>query len=179
MKRGDFWTLVLLGLALAWWALQQSSSPPPAPATNSDFDPATPEDLDNVTTGQPIDATWSVQTLAQAIATAEGFGIADAIPTRANNPGDLVGWGNYPTLGEGISAFPDVQTGWNALYTQLNKIANGTSTVYSVNMTIPQMASRWTATQKDAWTNNVITNLNDSGISCDASTTLAEIFANG
>jgi hypothetical protein len=93
---------------------------------------------------------------AQAISVAEGFGIAGAIPTTANNPGDLELGGNVIN---GVTVFGSVNDGWNALYNQLQLIVNGNSGVYNLNMTISDMAYSWTATEQDAWAENVSTEL--------------------
>ena len=64
------------------------------------------------------------QSLDEAIAKAEGFGQMGAIPTLANNPGDITAgsWatahgavGSYTALGgQQIAKFPDVATGYSA-----------------------------------------------------------------
>lgn len=107
-----------------------------------------------------------IKTFAGAIGVAEGFGIAHAIPTQAHNPGDLVlGDKGFGTLGaEQITIFQDDDTGRNALYHQLNLIVNGLSHVYTLDMSIRDMANKWTATQPDAWANNVAREL---GVSPD------------
>lgn len=98
-----------------------------------------------------------IKTFARAIGGAEGFGIPGAIPTQAHNPGDLVlGDLGYGTLGsEQITILQDDNVGWDKLYHQLNLIVNGHSHVYNLEMTIYEMAQKWTSTQPDAWANNV------------------------
>lgn len=95
--------------------------------------------------------------LARAIAVAEGFGVAGAIPTRAHNPGDLVcPWLHGPTLGaEGIHVFPDDAAGWAALEHQLDLIRDGASDVYRKEMTIQELANHWTRTEPEAWARNL------------------------
>lgn len=97
-----------------------------------------------------------IQKLAQAIAKAEGFGVPGTVPTLAHNPGDLVipGW-EGPLLGEGISVFETDDEGWFKLYHQLALIVLGNSHIYNLDMNIEQMASKWTATQQEAWAQNV------------------------
>jgi hypothetical protein len=98
-----------------------------------------------------------VRDLARAIANAEGWGLPGTIPTRANNPGDLVlpNW-NGPVLGaERIAVFSSEQEGWLRLYHQLQLIASGRSKVYTLGMTIREMGARWTATQPNEWALNV------------------------
>lgn len=113
----------------------------------------------------------AVQAIAKAIALAEGFYVSGSIPQRANNPGDLVeGDIGNGTLGAGITVFATPEDGWNALYNQVSKMLNGTSHIYSPNMTIAQVAGKYTATQQTAWANNVSGSL---GVSPD--TTLSDI----
>lgn len=51
--------------------------------------------------------------LSSAIANAEGYGVSGAIPTVANNPGNLaLGDLNYGTMGQNISVYPDSTSGW-------------------------------------------------------------------
>jgi hypothetical protein len=103
-----------------------------------------------------------IRTFAHAISVAEGFGIPHAIPTQAHNPGDMVlGDKGFGTLGaEGVTIFQDDATGWNALYHELSLIVNGYSHVYNLDMTISEMAQKWTDTQSDSWAINVARNLN-------------------
>ena len=98
-----------------------------------------------------------IEMFAKAIARAEGFGIPDAIPTRAHNPGDLVIPGSTNKIGEGITVFESDEDGWAALYHELGLIAIGHSHVYSPSMTILEMAEKWTATasQQQGWAENV------------------------
>lgn len=105
-----------------------------------------------------------IQDFARAIARAEGFYVPGSIPMRAHNPGNLKTptWtapgeleGN--TLGEGIAVFESEDAGWNALYRQLNLIVQGRSNVYNLDMSINEMAARYTGTPAEAraWANNV------------------------
>lgn len=101
-----------------------------------------------------VDET-KVQQFARAIATAEGYGLAGAIPTTHNNPGDL------ERLGEKIQ-YPDAQTGWAALYAQVRRIFTGHSLYYGPTMTIQQIANKYVAggqqtPDAEAWAANVAT----------------------
>jgi hypothetical protein len=111
--------------------------------------------------------TESIQSFAQAIAKAEGFGIPGAIPTMAHNPGDLVvpGWTGAKLGSEGISVFGSDDEGWQRLYHQLNLIVSGQSRVYTLDDTISSMADKWTNTNSKAWALNVAGAL---GVSTDA-----------
>lgn len=121
----------------------------------------------------------SILDLAKAIAHAEGFGIEGAVPTRAHNPGDLKvpHWEGEVIGAEGITVFPDDETGWNHLYSQLLFIMNKQSHVYSLIMTFAQFSQHWTDTAEGAWLDNVIYELQELGYtSVDKNTTLGSFF---
>jgi len=119
---------------------------------------------------------WSdsqgVRLFARAIAFAEGYGVPGAIPTIRNNPGDL----KLPADGGAISTFPTPTDGWLALYRQLKIIIEGRSSFYVLDMTIAQMAERWTATERSAWAANVVTYLQRAGLPVTSSTRLREVL---
>jgi hypothetical protein len=99
-----------------------------------------------------------IAALANAIARAEGFGVAGAVPTRANNPGDLaVGdIGHGVANSAGVTIFGSASDGWAALYNQLLSIFGETSHVYSPAMTFSEMADKWTGGDNAAaWAANV------------------------
>ncbi len=98
---------------------------------------------------------------ARAIASAEGFGVPGAIPTVANNPGDLKLGGD--TI-NGISVFSSVEEGWNKLYRQIAMIVSGSSAYYNLDMTIAEMG-RIYAGGDENWSTNVARYL---GVSRDA-----------
>lgn len=118
---------------------------------------------DPASTGYPS----SVYDLANAIAVAEGYGVAGAIPTRANNPGDLVvpGWSDAVLGDQGIAVFPDVATGWDALYRQLDRIRTNRSHVYNLAMTITDMGNKWAPGNGSTWAANVARSLQAKGYS--------------
>lgn len=124
------------------------------------------------------EATNNHTDLAKAIAHAEGFGMPNAIPTLAHNPGDLVlGDKGHGTLGsEGITVFQDNATGWAALEHQLSMIRLGQSHVYVNSMTIQQMADKWTATQPQAWAHNVADYLAAHGRAATVTTLLKDVL---
>ncbi|HEX4381252.1 MAG TPA: hypothetical protein VH022_14515 [Candidatus Acidoferrum sp.] len=88
---------------------------------------------------------------AQAIAIAEGFGRPGAVPTRANNPGDLtddgdVGLGTIQTAGKyaaKITIYRTVDDGWNALFRKVRRMLEGHSEVYPLSFTIAQVAKKY------------------------------------
>ena len=113
-----------------------------------------------------LNPTQGIIAMAQAIAEAEGFFVPGSIPARAHNPGDLTqgdfgDTGVYLTSSSGaqIIVYPDDQAGWNALYEKLQNIANGTSSVYSPDMTLQQFADKWTSTQQSSWAENVASSI--------------------
>ncbi|SRR5258708_16005758 len=103
-----------------------------------------------------------IPSLAYAISKAEGYGVSGAIPTRANNPGDIeLGDIGFGTLGVGITIYPTLEQGIEALYRELNLIFTGSSHVYSMFMTFDQMARIWTGDDKSLdWASIVAKYLN-------------------
>ncbi len=118
----------------------------------------------------PSGRSASFTAFAESIAVAEGYGIAGAIPTVRNNPGDL------KLSGDSITTFPTPDAGWQALYRQLDLIRSGESRYYNLAMTIQSMARTWTATEQGAWASNVVRAMNERGFSVTLSTQLAEIL---
>ena len=115
----------------------------------------------------PIPVAGSMSRLipgfAFAIGKAEGFGVTGAIPTRANNPGDLVlGSVGFGTLGtKGITIYPTFDQGVRALYRELNLILTNTSRVYTNSMTFSQIAVLWTGNDNPiGWASTVAKSLN-------------------
>ena len=105
-----------------------------------------------------------IQTLAEAIAKAEGYGRKHAIPTRYHNAGDLkvVRGYTYPgQIGVGKAnhvRFRSDQDGWAALRHQIEMIISGASTHYSVNMSLQEMSKHYAGNHR-VWTKNVAHNL--------------------
>lgn len=95
--------------------------------------------------------------LAQAIAHAEGFGQVGAIPTRANNPLDLVvGDRGLGTLGaENITVFPTAEDGWAAAETEMDLIRTRHSRWYTPSTSLAEMAARYAPGQPN-WLVNVL-----------------------
>lgn len=120
----------------------------------------------------------AVNAIAEAIAVAEGFYVAGSIPQRANNPGDLMmgdvlpGMPTQGTLGAGIVVFVNLTDGWTALKHKVGNMLGGNSRVYQPDMTIAQVASKYTATQQTEWANNVA-----GGLGVTPDTTLADVAA--
>ena len=88
-----------------------------------------------------------LSSFASAIANAEGYGVAGAIPTVNNNPGDLVSNGS-------VTSYSTPEAGQSALMSKLSNIFSGNSKVYSPSMTLSQMGSTW-ANGDSNWASNV------------------------
>jgi hypothetical protein len=88
----------------------------------------------------PLTASYDekVQCLAEAIARAEGFYVAGSLPQRQNNPGALKPGGVF------IALYPDADSGWTALYNQVDLMLTGRSAYYNSSMTFSQIAQIYT-----------------------------------
>ena len=83
---------------------------------------------------------------AHAIAQAEGYNLRGSIPQRCNNPGDLKGTkfaGQVGVCKGGHARFRTENAGWTALYRQIEKIQDGTSTKYTNRATFRQVAKTY------------------------------------
>ena len=83
---------------------------------------------------------------AHAIAQAEGYNLKGSIPARCNNPGDLKGThfpGQIGVCKGGHVRFRTASAGWAALYHQIEKIQDGTSTKYTKRATFRQVAKTY------------------------------------
>jgi hypothetical protein len=90
----------------------------------------------------------TLQDLENSISTLEGYGPGSAIPTQANNPGDLeIGDIGYGTIGAAggnqITVFPSPTAGQQALTNQLNRIGAGNSSVYSPDESISEFGQTY------------------------------------
>lgn len=101
--------------------------------------------------------TLNLDEFGSAIANAEGYGVPGAIPTEANNPGDLaLGDIGYGTLGNNITVFPSASAGADALTNQENLISNGESANYSSGESIADMGTTYAgASGGSTWAANV------------------------
>ena len=83
---------------------------------------------------------------AHAIAQAEGYNLKGSISARCNNPGDLKGThfpGQIGVCKGGHARFRTADAGWAALYHQIEKIQDGTSTKYTKRVTFRQVAKTY------------------------------------
>ena len=113
--------------------------------------------FDDTWTGGTVTYSSSIRRMAEAIAYAEGFYAAGTpIPKRLNNPGDLKR-SSVPNVGTdaaGHLEFATIADGWEALHRQLQLIVDGRSRVYTLDMTIAQMAAKY-AEGSTQWAANV------------------------
>lgn len=111
--------------------------------------------------GPPALVTDKVKTFAGAIAFAEGYWdragniLIGNRAARNNNPGDFISSGDAGKDADGYAVFSSAAAGWQRLYDQLELIINGGSKHYTLDETISDMAYTYTATQQDAWSENV------------------------
>ena len=105
-----------------------------------------------------------VVSFAIAIARAEGWFLAKSLPARCHNPGDLKAVRGYSYPGQagvckgGHARFKTDKAGWAALEHQIAKAIDGSSRVYSVDMTLDQLSRRYAANHRQ-WAKNVAKNL--------------------
>jgi hypothetical protein len=111
-------------------------------------------------------AAWAmtpVESLADAIARAEGFGPKQNKPTRFHNPGDFRASSRHAYAGQvgldrqGYVIFKSDKYGWKALTDMLDKIARGDSPQYSVNDSLAKLARKYATSP--LWLRNVAKNL--------------------
>lgn len=98
------------------------------------------------------------QKLAHAIAVAEGFYQKGTLPNRLHNPGDITSSLRHAYPGQiglyhGYVIFKSNQYGWEALFNQIQKVIDGTSSRYTQNMTFAQIAKVYAKDRR--WGNKV------------------------
>lgn len=108
-----------------------------------------------------------VDRIAVAIAAAEGFSVPGSVPNRNHNPGDL----RVDVNGKGVGRdaldfviYGSDEDGWDALRRQVNLILTNKSHVYNDQMTIAEIAAKYTATAQGNWASIVASSL---GVSQD------------
>lgn len=113
-----------------------------------------------------------IQNFAEAIAWAEGFYVAGSRPARNHNPGDLTA--DLTGKGVGVDGpfivYGNDADGWEALKRQVSLMFTNASQIYNSQMTILQVAQRYTTTNQLAWAQTVAARL---GVSMD--TKLADL----
>lgn len=102
-----------------------------------------------------------IHAFAVAIAYAEGFYVNGSRSQRNHNPGDLT----VDTIGLAVGhdgpfvIYANDSDGWLALHEQVRKILTNTSSIYTSDMTINDIAMRYTTTEQRAWAMNVASSL--------------------
>lgn len=123
-----------------------------------DTSPAPPADAP--VTGTNVLIEDGIQRLASAIAHAEGYGSQGAIPTLANNPGDLkLGDHGYGTI-NGKTKFGSPAEGWAHLRAQIRLGWLDRSDYYGPDDTFRQIAETWTGgDHSEEWLKSVTADL--------------------
>ena len=108
----------------------------------------------------------SVQKIAQAIATAEGFYVAGSRPARNHNPGDMTAdlIGKSVGMDGSFVVYMTDSDGWQNLYTQIQEWLSGTSSHATSASTISQISQFYTTTDQSSWATTVA---NELGVSLD------------
>ena len=91
-----------------------------------------------------------VEKMATAVARTEGFYVKNSLPNRLCNPGDIKSTlkNAYPGqvgLYHGYAVFKSDYYGWSALIGQIRRIIDGTSRMYTQDMTFAQIAKVYAA----------------------------------
>lgn len=120
-----------------------------------------------------VDGAYVMQYSAGVVALARAIARQENSDPRHNNPGDLargdIGFGTFGV--EKLTVYADQQTGWDALYRQLQLIADGKSHVYTRSMSLSDMATHYAPGDSANWAANVAAFL---GVS--PATTLDTVF---
>lgn len=99
-----------------------------------------------------------VQRFARGVARAEGFFLPGSRAARNHNPGnlteDLTGKAVGKDSGQFIKYATDAD-GFEALEKQVSMMFFGGSAFYNDQMTIAEVAAKWTTTQQLEWARNV------------------------
>jgi len=108
----------------------------------------------------------AINVLADGIAFAEGFYVEGSRADRNNNPGNIT----IDLTGKSIGrdgmfiVYATAEDGWEALKKQVSMILTNASHIYNSEMTIAEIAARYTTTQQMEWARNVASRV---GISVD------------
>ena len=98
---------------------------------------------------------------SEAIAYAEGYYVPGSRARRNNNPGNLT----VDTIGKAVDmdgmfiVYANAIDGWNALKRQVELILTDLSSIYTSDMTLIEIAERYTTTEQSAWAHNVASKL--------------------
>jgi hypothetical protein len=164
--------VIAIGLITGGTTTALSSMTPSANEGNNNMDtsqvPAIPQHVTNDPATWPTgNKTWDC---CRAIAYAEGYNVATAVPYLLNNPGDISDgadtFGAEVHSGSHVTHFPDAVTGWSWLYAKLQRAINGQSAVYDASMSWREIGTKWAPPNADVWAGNVAARL---GVDPDSS----------
>ena len=162
--------LLIVGLVIVVVAALTGQSIADVAASSVSFGPT---DGDNVTQPEApslpqhidaaVPATWPsgnrVWDVCRAVAFAEGYQVPGSVPARLNNPGDIsdgrATYGSEFHSGSNITTFPNAATGWSWLYTKVDNVANGRSSVYDPSMSWREIGAKWAPQNAEVWASNV------------------------
>ena len=110
----------------------------------------------------------NVKKIAEAIAFAEGFYVANSRPARNHNPGDMTADLIGKSVGKdgAFVVYSNDDDGWANLYKQVGEWLDGKSAHATSDSTISDISSFYTTTDQSAWATNVA---NQLGVSIDTS----------
>jgi hypothetical protein len=111
-------------------------------------------------TAQPMAINENlIQRFARGIATVEGFYVRNSRPARNHNPGNLtldIQGGGAGIGKDGIYIkYASDADGWADLFSQVRMMFNNTSRRYHREMSIRDVAQRYTRTDQSAWARGV------------------------
>lgn len=115
--------------------------------------------------------TGLIEAIANAIATAEGFFVAGALPQRSNNPGDLraAPWLQHPVVAGGFWNAPSVGAGVAGL---LHQIALDVARGQSLQQLITSWAPPSDGNNTDNYINETLRRLKVQGFDIDSTVPL-------
>jgi hypothetical protein len=122
----------------------------------------------------PSAAPVEVGRLAQAIARTEGYCRVGTLPNRLNNPGDIRSTRRDAYTGQvglyrGYVVFRSERDGWRALCNLIQRVVDGTSSIYRQEMSFKEIARHYASSPQ--WVKTLCKILRVS-----QTTTLAEYF---
>lgn len=183
--------IVVGGVAVFLYLASQSSDNADAESSNTSQDFSS--DGSDVILMTTPDRQLLLAALADGIAHGEGYYAGPKMKAyRQNNPGDIKVGNSIATFKPDTADNPQPGGGWAALYHQLSLNLNGSSHVYTLDMTLGQMVAKWidyhypddprgpgesTLAQFQGYLPQVLKSLNDNGFPATEDTTLQALAA--
>ena len=130
---------IAAAIGLGWWALRGGSGDTAAASgSNQPFSPAGADQSDP-----------RIIQICYAIAHAEGFGLAGALPTIRHNPGDIMQ--RQPDGSFAVRTYADDEAGFSAQYSLIQSIVEGRNSLYQpADMPIIRFAGIYTTGKPNA-----------------------------